>query len=332
MLTMDELRECLSKVRRERQDLYNEVSFLQHREQTARVRQIMDTYQEKGVLDQQEREPGLHGIRLNTSSRNASFYESDDSDIIEDDIEEEITSNMRATGALGKRSASPPPRRRSLSHGRFSRLDELSPTRGDREIYPHRKSYTPRSRSVSPRPRERYTATSPRFFGSSSGVGEGSQNSLIDQTLQEIERDLQRERETILSAADSALRRPLASDASLTFSNGKREKCPSTSSSHVKKKQAMRCSGSGSRSPLILGRRRSSPLFPSSRRSRGGFNHNSSADPVYPRSAYSRDSSVEGVVRGASSTSNTSFYSVDERHQTGSPRSASARTSRDSGR
>ncbi|RUS88939.1 hypothetical protein EGW08_003275 [Elysia chlorotica] len=329
MLTMDELRECLSKVRRERQELFDEVSFLQHREQTARVRQIMDTYQEKGSLDQQESEPGLHGIRLNTSSRNASFYESDDSDIIEDDIEEEIASNIRATDTFGKRSVSPPPLRRSLSQSRLSRLDELSPTRGDREIYPHRKTYTPRSRSVSPRSHERYTAASPRYFGSSAGAGAGSQSSLIDQTLQEIERDLQRERETILSTAESALRRSRPSDASLP---GKKETYTSTSPSCWKRKQALRRSGSSSRSPLSSMRRRSSPMFSSTRRSRGGLQHGSTGEPIYPRSAHSRDSSVDGAARAASSALNTSFCSVDERHQTGSPRSTSARASRDSGR
>ena len=328
---MDELRECLSKVRRERQDLFDEVSFLQHREQTARVRQIMDTYQEKGVLDQRETEPGPHGFHLHTSSRNASFYESDDSDIVDDDIEEEITSNRRTTSAFGKRSVSPPPGRRSLSQSRFFGLDDLSPTRGDREIYPHRKSYTPRSRSVSPRSRDRYSSTtSPGFFGA---AADGGENSLIDQTLQEIERDLQRERETILSAADSALCRPRSSNHSFSTSPvGKRKNYPSSSPSGVKRKQVLRRSGSGSRSPLSFSRRRSSPLFSSSQRSRGGLHPSPTREPIYPRSVASTDDSMEGVSRGASLALNTSFSSVDERHVAGSPRSASARASRDSGR
>ena len=181
MNTVDELRDCLHKVRRERQDLFDELSYVQQREDSSRVRKILNHYQEKGSRDEFERERNLRS--------SSTFSDTDDSP---------VRRSSRRDRELSSSSYSPHRQvtpRQSSSQTRYLAYDDLSPT-SNREIYPHRKSYQARSRSVSPKTR-RYTSPGP--YSSVSNLDD----SLVDQTLQDIEQEMAKERQTILSSSRS---------------------------------------------------------------------------------------------------------------------------------
>ena len=160
MKTVDELRDCLHKGRGERQELMDELAELHEREKSARVRDILNSYQEKGTRDEYEHERNLRepqqsrGNPISPPARERSF------------------------SPYSPRPATPP------SEYQWQSDDE-------REIYPHRRrssSFVSRSRSVSPAAR-RYYSPGP----DSSDLND----SFIDQTLHEIELEISRDREIL---------------------------------------------------------------------------------------------------------------------------------------
>ncbi|XP_005099886.2 serine/arginine repetitive matrix protein 2 [Aplysia californica] len=199
MNTVDELRDCLHKVRRERQELFDELSVIQQREQSSRVRDILNSYQEKGARDEREHE---RNIRERQSRSLSTSYSVRDSSVFSDldDTAVRSTHPVHDTSfsSYSPRQVTP---RRSSSQQRYLAYDDLSPS-SYREIYPHRKSYQPRSRSVSPRARKMY---SPTCYLSTSNLDD----SVVDQTLQEIEQDMARDRQAFLRNNTPLARRRL---------------------------------------------------------------------------------------------------------------------------
>ncbi|CAL1530808.1 unnamed protein product [Lymnaea stagnalis] len=201
LTTVEELRECLDQVRKERQDLFDEVTSLQRREQAARVREIINSYQEKGAMDESEKERGLARFLHQdlTDPDEGIFSESQTSQ----DLQSHSASFRSGRSYFKKNTADSKPsvRERSVSpvsvtpqmrssQQEYYSDDDLSPSRY-REIYPHRRSYTPRSRSCSPScnvPRNQHARFDPTF---------------VDHTLHEIEQEILRERQTLLDSSDS---------------------------------------------------------------------------------------------------------------------------------
>lgn len=184
MNTIEDLRDCLEMIRKERQDLFEEVTSLQRREQTARVREIISSYQEKGALDEGERERQRHE---QTDSDEGIFSESQASSTASFSARRSERSAKRSSNQSPHfRATSPTARKRSSSEQRYNTHDDLSPTRS-REIYPHRKSYSPQNRSASPADGQR----SRRPF-----VDEY----FINKTLEEIEDDLQKEKQKLFES------------------------------------------------------------------------------------------------------------------------------------
>nr|KAI8767004.1 serine/arginine repetitive matrix protein 2 [Biomphalaria glabrata] len=126
MDTIEELKDILSKVRKERQELYDEVAAYDRREQAAKILKIMNTYMEKGSKDEEEKERSFS--KWNSQSANQYFSPAE--------------RRASPTRYLHSRSVTPP-----SSQQRYFTSDDGSV---EREIYPHRRNYTSRSRSCSP--------------------------------------------------------------------------------------------------------------------------------------------------------------------------------------
>ncbi|XP_059173740.1 uncharacterized protein LOC131954204 isoform X2 [Physella acuta] len=181
MNTIEDLRDCLEKIRKERQDLFDEVTSLQRREQTARVREIISSYQEKGALDESERE---RQRQEQTDSDEGIFSESQASSTASLSARHSARSARRSSNqSPHERSSSPTARKRSSSQQRYNTHDDLSPTRS-REIYPHRRSYSPQNRSVSPAQVQRSSRPYVDEY-------------FINKTLEEIEDDIQQEKQKL---------------------------------------------------------------------------------------------------------------------------------------
>lgn len=157
MNTVDELKECLSVVKQERQKLLNEMSWLKQQQQTARVREIISSCQEKGAQDEQERElDQLKGADKSSSPQSSdqffppgtsgshdlcSAYMRDDAD-----VQDRFSRSLDTLSAHTTYMWSP---------DQYEHDDDLS----YREIYPHRKYYIPHNRNSS-KPRSLSAASS----------------------------------------------------------------------------------------------------------------------------------------------------------------------------
>lgn len=209
MNTMDELRECLRKVRREREELFEEIQAMHAHQQTVKVKEIIRSYQEKGKLDEnqweeeQKSRPYFPPIDYQDSDEGICSGS-------QASLDQPFRSNMyaasettvrsrfdRPSKALNSSFSTSPSHTPRASQTRYRGGDSLSPL--SRDIYPHRKTYQPRSRSCSP------NAASHQISSSNSCTGylANLDDSFVDQTLQEIERDLTRERQKIFQNASN---------------------------------------------------------------------------------------------------------------------------------
>ncbi|KAH9514459.1 hypothetical protein Btru_025311 [Bulinus truncatus] len=134
MSTIEELRDILSKVRKERQELFMELAAFDRREQSAKIAKIINSYKEKGAKDEEESERNVNKVILSSVSKN------------------------NTTGHCSNSKSVAPP----SSQRKYYSDDDCDDSSAAREIYPHRRSYTPHSRHHSPQqPEPRSRSVSP---------------------------------------------------------------------------------------------------------------------------------------------------------------------------
>lgn len=159
---MDNLRECLSKVRRERHELFSELASMGGLEEKSPVRKTDRSLQEKGVQDEwesKENEGRMNNFKHDSGETifpdtyYSSSFDNRDFDNV-DRIAQRLSGQYEYDPLQDSLHSSGP-----RQHYQYYSQTSVS----DREIYPHRKGYVPRSRSCSPHHAGR-SASSPGYY------------------------------------------------------------------------------------------------------------------------------------------------------------------------
>ncbi|XP_025111004.1 rootletin-like [Pomacea canaliculata] len=133
--TIRELRECLDKLREERTDLLHKLKCMEQTHNESKVKTIISNYQEKGAIDEAEREYQSNSLNWSNGHLSPGHHRSSTRN---DDIVSLSTQSKAGTPNISSITQVAPSPARNLSYS----MEDLSPTvpSNYREIYPHRKS------------------------------------------------------------------------------------------------------------------------------------------------------------------------------------------------